>query len=56
PTEVLEYVAAHEVAHLQHMDHSPRFWAAVERLFPAHKACRKWLRENGGALHRVRFD
>lgn len=56
PTEVLEYVAAHEVAHLQHMDHSPRFWAAVERLFPAHKACRKWLRDNGGSLHRVRFD
>ncbi len=56
PPEVLDYVAAHEVAHLQHMDHSPRFWATVERLYPAHKACRKWLRTDGGALHRVRFD
>lgn len=56
PPDVLEYVAAHEVAHLQHMDHSPRFWAAVERLYPNHKACRKWLRLHGGALHRVRFD
>lgn len=56
PPAVLEYVAAHEVAHLQHMDHSDRFWGAVERLFPNHKACRKWLRDHGNALHRVRFD
>lgn len=56
PSQVLDYVAAHEVAHLQHMDHSDRFWGAVDRLFPNHKACRKWLRDHGGALHRVRFD
>lgn len=56
PPHVLDYVAAHEVAHLQHMDHSPRFWATVERLFPDHKACRAWLRTHGTALHRVRFD
>lgn len=56
PPQVLEYVAAHEVAHLQHMDHSDRFWGAVDRLFPDHKACRKWLRVHGGSLHRVRFD
>jgi len=56
PPAVLNYVAAHEVAHLQHMDHSERFWAAVDRLFPDHKACRRWLRTHGNALHRVRFD
>lgn len=56
PPAVLDYVAAHEVAHLAHMDHSPRFWAVVEQLFPDHKACRKWLRTHGGSLHRVRFD
>lgn len=56
PPQVLDYVAAHEVAHLQHMDHSPRFWATVERLFPNHKACRAWLKDHGGSLHRVRFD
>lgn len=56
PPQVLDYVAAHEVAHLQHMDHSHRFWAAVERLFPDHKSCRAWLRTHGNALHRVRFD
>lgn len=56
PPAVLDYVAAHEVAHLQHMDHSDRFWAEVERLFPDHERCRRWLREHGGSLHRVRFD
>jgi predicted metal-dependent hydrolase len=56
PPQVLDYVAAHEVAHLQHMDHSDRFWRAVDRLFPNHKACRKWLRVHGGSLHRMRFD
>ena len=56
PPEVLDYVAAHEVAHLKHMDHSPRFWAVVEDLFPDHKACRTWLRDHGNTLHRVRFD
>ena len=56
PPQVLDYVAAHEVAHLQHMDHSDRFWGVVDRLFPNHKACRKWLRDHGGTLHRVRFD
>lgn len=56
PPDVLDYVAAHEVAHLQHMDHSPKFWAVVERLFPNHKACRAWLRTHGNDLHRVRFD
>lgn len=56
PPDVLDYVAAHEVAHLQHMDHSDRFWGVVDQLFPGHKACRKWLRDHGGTLHRVRFD
>ncbi|MCF2869573.1 M48 family metallopeptidase [Octadecabacter sp. G9-8] len=56
PRDVLDYVAAHEVAHLQHMDHSDRFWGVVDQLFPNHKACRAWLRTQGGTLHRVRFD
>ena len=55
PPQVLDYVAAHEVAHLAEMNHSDRFWAVVERLFPDHAACRRWLRENGEALHRVKF-
>ncbi len=56
PPEVLDYVAAHEVAHLAEMNHSPEFWAVVERLFPEHRRCRQWLRDNGDQLHRLRFD
>lgn len=55
PPAVLDYVAAHEVAHLQRMDHSPAFWAVVAQLCPDHAAPRAWLRANGGALHRFRF-
>lgn len=50
PPEVLDYVAAHEVAHLAHMDHSPRFWAAVGRLMPDYRPRRDWLRQNGADL------
>lgn len=55
PPEVLDYVAAHEVAHLAHMDHSPAFWAAVARLCPNHQRQRSWLRQQGGGLHVWRF-
>lgn len=55
PPEVLDYVAAHEVAHLAHMDHSPRFWGAVERLLPGYAAHRAWLRRHGGGLMAWRF-
>lgn len=51
PPEVLDYVAAHEVAHLVHMDHSPAFWGVVARLCPDHARHRRWLREQGAALH-----
>lgn len=55
PPEVLDYVAAHEVAHLQEMNHSPAFWAVVAELVPDYHAPRRWLRENGSALHKYRF-
>lgn len=50
PTQVLEYVAAHEVAHLRYMDHSPQFWATVERLMPDYREARAWLAKNGPQL------
>jgi predicted metal-dependent hydrolase len=55
PTDVLDYVAAHEVAHLQEMNHSDAFWAVVARLKPGYQPPRMWLRENGAHLHRYRF-
>jgi predicted metal-dependent hydrolase len=55
PPAVLDYVAAHEVAHLVEMNHSPRFWAVVERLYPGWQVQRKWLHAEGQALHGCRF-
>jgi predicted metal-dependent hydrolase len=56
PTDVLDYVAAHEVAHLAEMNHSPAFWDTVEQLYGAYDTPRRWLRANGSDLHRYRFD
>lgn len=53
PPPVLDYLAAHEVAHLVHADHSPAYWSVVERLVGDHRPHRKWLRDNGPALHAV---
>lgn len=53
PPAVIDYLAAHEVAHLVHADHSPAYWAVVQRLVGDHRPYRKWLRENGAALHAV---
>ncbi len=55
PPEVLRYVAAHEVAHLDEMNHSPAFWALTGKLMPDYHAPRRWLQENGAVLHRYRF-
>ena len=48
--EVLDYVVVHELAHLRELNHSARYWKIVEQYCPEHKACRKWLRENGRYL------
>ena len=56
PPEVLDYVAAHEVAHLAEMNHSPAFWAEVARLCPDCAAPRAWLRDEGATLHRYDFS
>ncbi|CAD0186341.1 hypothetical protein RUESEDTHA_03249 [Ruegeria sp. THAF57] len=56
PSDILHYVAAHEVAHLAEMNHSPAFWAQVERIFGDYKDQRRWLRDNGAQLHQYRFD
>ena len=52
PQRVHEYVAAHEVAHLGEMNHSPRFWALVAKTLPEYESARQWLRDNGQDLHR----
>ena len=56
PPEVLDYLAAHEVAHRVEMNHSDRFWAVCQRLCPQMKRHRAWLKTEGPALHRYDFD
>lgn len=51
PESVLDYVVAHEVAHLVEMNHSARFWAVVDRLHPDADRCRAWLKAKGQDLH-----
>ena len=50
PEEVLDYVVVHELCHRLEMNHSPRFWAQVERVLPDYAAARTWLRQNGESL------
>jgi predicted metal-dependent hydrolase len=53
PEFVQDYVTAHEVAHLQHMDHGRRFWALVDRLTPHTRTAIPWLRKEGARLLRM---
>ena len=52
PNQVLDYLAAHEVAHLIEMNHSPKFWRLVQRICPDHERAKAWLDAHGADLHR----
>ncbi len=52
PERVLDYVAAHEAAHLVEMNHSRRFWRLVEEIFGPSEEERAWLKRHGASLHR----
>ena len=56
PEDILAYVAAHEVAHLKHMNHSKKFWETVEFLFGPYKKEKAWLKQNGPSLYRYKFE
>ncbi|MFK0278084.1 M48 family metallopeptidase [Ensifer sp. NPDC090286] len=56
PPRVIAYLAAHEVAHLQEMNHGPNFWALCGRLCPDTEDAKRWLRRNGTMLHAIDFD
>jgi len=53
PPFVLDYLAAHEVAHLREMNHSRRFWAQVRRALPDFERGRVWLHAHGATLHSI---
>ncbi|MGB7035471.1 MAG: SprT family zinc-dependent metalloprotease [Xanthobacteraceae bacterium] len=52
PSYVLDYLAAHEVAHLIEMNHSAKFWRVVQRICPGHQRAKTWLDAHGADLHR----
>ncbi len=52
PPHVLDYLAAHEVAHLVEMSHAPRFWRIVRRICPEVDRAKAWLDAHGADLHR----
>lgn len=56
PEQVLNYVVAHEVAHLRELNHGDRFWALVATLCPDVAQARGWLRAHGADLHRYGRD
>ena len=52
PPEVIDSVVVHELCHRKEMNHSPKFYAEVLRVYPNYQKCRNWLKENGPALMR----
>ena len=56
PPFVLDYLAAHEVAHLVEMNHSPRFWRVVGRVCSSVERAKSWLDTHGNDLHRYGIE
>jgi len=50
PNRIVDYVVVHELCHLIHHDHSPKFWREVERFMPDYLECKEWLKHNGARL------
>lgn len=56
PAPVIDYLVAHEVAHLKEMNHGPRFWKLCRELCPRTDEAKAWLKRNGNALQAIDFD
>lgn len=56
PPQVINYLVAHEVAHLREMNHGPKFWKLCTELCPDTERCKSWLKRNGGALQAIAFE
>lgn len=55
PPSVIDYLAAHEVAHLREMNHGPQFWALCRSLCPHMDEAKDWLKRHGSMLHAIDF-
>lgn len=56
PAPVIDYLVAHEVAHLKEMNHGPKFWKLCRELCPDTDRCKDWLKRNGAALQAIAFE
>lgn len=56
PKPVINYLVAHEVAHLKEMNHGPKFWKLCGELCPDTERCKAWLKKNGNALQAIGFE
>jgi predicted metal-dependent hydrolase len=52
PLKIVDYVVVHELCHLVHLDHSPKFWNLLESVLPDYQESRRWLKNNGNLLWR----
>ena len=50
PEAIIDYVIVHELCHRKELNHSPRFWAEVEKVMPDYRQRRKWLKTEGQVL------
>ena len=48
PDEIIDSIVVHELCHIKHMNHSAKFYAEIEKVFPEYKKCHQWLNQNGG--------
>lgn len=55
PKPVIDYLVAHEVAHLREMNHGPKFWKLCGELCPRTEEAKAWLKKNGSALQAIGF-
>ena len=54
PDEIIDSIVVHELCHIKQMNHSARFYAEIDKVFPNYKQCHLWLKQNGGMyLNRI---
>jgi len=56
PPAIIDYLVAHEVAHLAEMNHGPKFWKLCKELCPDTPKAKDWLKRNGAALQAIEFE
>lgn len=50
PQTIIDYIVAHELCHFHHLDHSDAFWNELDKVMPAYRERRDWLRKHGASL------